>query len=141
MDAALDLEHHRHIVLVVGDAGDVLVETLLRAGFDAIAVVSGRATLALLESGSEPCALVIDADAPAAQAWSLWDRVRARGEAKRPAAVLLSAKWLDASRARAAGIHEVVRKPVEAERLIAALERHCPRRLWPKFTPAAARSS
>jgi hypothetical protein len=50
--------------LVVGDVFDteetVLTTTLLNAGFDAIAVESGNATMKLLASGVEPCVVVID---------------------------------------------------------------------------------
>lgn len=129
-------QHLRHIVLVVSGSTDTdedAVPMLLRAGFDAIAVESAGATLALLESGVKPCVLVLDVDLPDLDAWKLWDHVRARGADASPAAVLVSADHVDGTRARLVEIPEFLRKPVAPDRLIEAVERHCPRRLWPRF--------
>jgi len=134
--------HLRHIVLMVGsgpDGDEEIVTTLLEAGFDAFAVASASATLALIDGGLEPCVLVLDVDDPNLDAWKLWDAVRGRDEASRPTAVLLSHDHLDATRARVVDIKEFLRKPVAPERLVEAVERHCPRRLFPKFTGADQR--
>jgi CheY-like chemotaxis protein len=123
--------HPRHIVLVVGDVAQTnqeVVTTLLAAGFDAVAVETGAATLALLES-FHPCALVLDVLMPDMSAWQLWERVKRRSGDDPPAAVLLSSDLVDATRARVVDMREFVRKPVAVERLIDAVERHCPRRV------------
>jgi CheY-like chemotaxis protein len=122
--------HPRHIVLVVGEVAhtnEEIVTTLLGAGFDAIAVESGAATLALLET-MHPCALVLDVAMPDMSAWQLWERVKRQNGDDAPAAVLLSADRVDATRARVVDMREFLRMPVAAERLIEAVERHCPRR-------------
>jgi two-component system C4-dicarboxylate transport response regulator DctD len=129
----------RHIVLAMGGVtatDETIVTILLHAGFDAVAVESAAATLALLDGGFEPCVLILDVDMPDMDAWALWEHVRTRPEETRPAAVLLSADRIDATRARVVGIREFLRKPVAPDRLIETVERHCPRRLWPKFRGA-----
>ncbi len=135
--------HARHIVLTVGSARDddtEIVTTLLQAGFDAFAVESAAATLALIDGGLEPCVLVLDVDGmPDMDAWRLWDELRRRDEASRPVALLLSRDRVDATRARIVDIQEFLRKPISAEALIEAVERHCPRRLFPKFISADER--
>ena len=121
--------HPRHIVLVVGDVAQTneeLVTALLATGFDAIAVESGEATLALLES-FHPCALVLDVDMPDMSAWQLWERVKRLSGSDQPAAVLLSPRLVDATRARIVDMREFLQKPVAPERLIDTVERHCPR--------------
>lgn len=132
--------HDRHIVLVfdVADTAEETVMVLLKAGFDAIAVESASAMLALMDTGVEPCVLVLDADTPEADAWKVWDSVRERDEESRPAAVLVSTDVIDGTRARVVGIREFLRKPIAPQGLVEAVERHCPRRLWPKFVPADA---
>lgn len=140
---AVPPSHSRHIVLVVGSARDddeEIVTTLLEAGFDAFAVASASATLALMEGGLEPCVLLLDVDGmPEMDAWRFCEEVRARDEASRPAAVLLSYDHIDAARARVVDVKDYLRKPLALDRLVEAVERHCPRRLFPKFMPAAER--
>jgi CheY-like chemotaxis protein len=125
-------EHSRHIVLVVGDVtqtDEQPVTALLRAGFDAIAVESAAAALALLDAGAEPCVLVIDVDTPDLDGWELWEQVKRRKGAERPAAVLLSSNALFANRARSVGVAGFLTKPATHESLIEPVERHCPRRV------------
>lgn len=136
MDLALDHAHQRHIVLVVGDVIETDVSTvpaLLVAGFDAIAVESGSATLALLRTGVDPCVLVIDADLTDMDGWELWRRVSARKGTRRPAAVFVSTDPVDATRARLARIGEFIQKPIANDRLIEIVARHCPHRF--SWTP------
>ena len=133
----------RHIVLVVGNARDEdteMVTILLQAGFDAVAVESVTATLALMAGGAAPCVLLLDLDEiPADEGWRLWDEMRRRDEASRPAVVVLSHDPVDPPRARVVDVQDFLRKPLEPERLVEAVERHCPRRLFPKFTSADER--
>jgi CheY-like chemotaxis protein len=140
---AAPLSHSRHIVLVVGNARDgdeEIVTTLLRAGFDALAVESGAATLALIDGGAAPCVLLIDADElPDMSPLRLWDAVRGRAEDARPASFLLSYDPLDAASVRDVDVECFLRKPVMPDRLVEIVERHCPRRLFPKFTSADER--
>lgn len=136
MDLAIDHAHQCHIVLVVGDVTETDVGTvpaLLVAGFDAIAVESGSATLALLGSGVDPCVLIIDADLTDMDGWELWRRVSARKGTTPPAAVFVSADPIDATRVRLARIGEFVQKPIANDRLIEIVERHCPHRF--SWTP------
>ncbi len=134
--------HSRHIVLAVGNARDgdtEMVEVLLRAGFDAVAVESAAATLALMAGGLEPCLVIVDVDEmPHTDAWQLWNDLRRRDATSRPGTLILSYDRIDAT-LPSVQVEEFVRKPIADDRLIAAVERHCPRRLFPKFTSADER--
>ena len=142
-DPADHPSHSHHIVLVVGTARDddeEMVTTLLRAGFDALAVESGAATLALMDGGVTPCVLLIDVDTlPDMHPLRLWDALQRRDEASRPTSFLLSDEAIDATTARDVDIGHFLRKPVTSERLVEIVERHCPRRLFPRFTSADER--
>lgn len=135
--------HSRHIVLVVGTAPDgdeEIVTTLLRAGFDALAVEAGAATLALMDGGAAPCVVLIDVDElPDMHALRLWHALQRRDEASRPASFLLSAGPIDATTARDVDSSRFLRKPVASDRLVEIVGRHCPRRLFPRFTSADER--
>ncbi len=133
MDATADgAGHPRHLVLVVGDVGDteatLLTTKLLEAGFDAIAVESGEATMRLLASGVEPCVVVIDVDLPDMTGWTLRRRLREIDVRMRPATVLASAPESEGTPAGVIPIPAVLEKPAAIEAVIEIIERHCPRR-------------
>jgi hypothetical protein len=69
----------------------------------------------------------------------LWDAVRARAEASRPASFLLSYDPIDPATTRGVDVECFLRKPVMPDRLVETVERYCPRRLFPKFTSADER--
>jgi CheY-like chemotaxis protein len=124
------MTHDRHLVLVVGDVsgGDEtnLTGTLLDAGFDAIAVETGQATLKLLDTGVAPCAVVIDADLPDMDGWDLWRRVHACGLPMEPSGVLVTV-GVGVIPAGVIPIRAVLKKPAATDRVIAIVEEHCPR--------------
>ena len=122
----------RHLVLVVGDVCDsvetFLTTTLMEAGFDAIAVATGVATMQLLASGVEPCVVVIDVDLPDMSGWDLWQRVHGLDARVRPATVLASGAEVAGTPAGIVPIELLLRKPAAIGRLIEIVECHCPRR-------------
>jgi CheY-like chemotaxis protein len=122
--------HERHLVLVVGDVSDdtTLTAILLDAGFDAIAVQTGHAALQLLESGVEPCVVVIDTDCPDMDSRDLWRRVHEVAARRGPAGILVTATESQAIPAGMVPIGALMRKPAARDRLIEIIERHCPRR-------------
>jgi CheY-like chemotaxis protein len=123
--------HGRHQVLVVDDfdpTRDAIVAMLETKGFDVKAAASGVAALDLLQAGFRPCAMLLDVRMPDLDGWEVWDRMKRHPELVMTPVVILSADAADHVRARAAGIREFVRKPVDGARLTGILDRHCERR-------------
>ncbi len=125
-----DLLHSRHSVLVLDDYDDgreAIVSMLQVKGFDVIGAGSGSQALDLMQAGLRPCVVLLDLRLPDIDGWEVWDRMKAHDELARTAVVILSANAADHARARAVGIREFLRKPVDGRRLVAAVERHCDR--------------
>ena len=122
---------HNHNVLVVDDYDDgreAIVAMLDVEGFDVIGAASGSAALDLLQGGLRPCVVVLDIRLPDLDGWEVWDRMKTHDELARTSVVLLSSEPTDHTRAKAVGIREFLRKPIDGRALIAAVDRHCDRR-------------
>ena len=129
-----DPRHTRHNVLVVDDYDDgreAIVSMLEAKGFSVIAAASGKAALELLQAGERPCVVLLDIRLPDLDGWEVWDRMKAHDELARTAVVVLSAEYADHERAKAVGIREFLRKPVDGRALVAAVDRHCERHRKP----------
>jgi two-component system chemotaxis response regulator CheY len=120
--------HHRHQVLIVDDYADICEALAMVLGMDGMEVetaLSGEEALATLETGFRPCVMLLDIRMPGMNGWDLWDRMRADPELATIPVVVVSGDSPDAGRARAVGMREVLRKPVESSALIAAVTAHC----------------
>lgn len=122
---------HRHQVLVVDDSPDIceaLTMMLDMEGYAATAVQSGSAALDELTGGFRPCVMLLDIRMPGTNGWDVWERMRADPELARTPVVIVSGESPDAARARDVGIRDVLRKPVDAGAVLAAVERYraCP---------------
>ncbi len=129
------MEHHHHAVLVVDDYDDgreAIVVMLTTAGFETVGAASGSLALDMLQGGLRPCVILLDVWMPGIDGWELWDRLKAHDELSRVAVVLLSADFADHERAKAVGIREFLRKPIDRSQLMAAVERHCSRQRPPE---------
>jgi CheY-like chemotaxis protein len=123
--------HARHQVLVVDDfdpTRNAIVAMLEIKGFDVRAAASGIEALDLLQAGFRPCAMLLDLRMPDLDGWEVWDRMKEHAELSMTPVIILSADPADHARARAVGIREFVRKPVDGGRLAEILEHHCERR-------------
>ena len=123
--------HAQHTVLVVDDVEETreaIVTLLLTKGFAAVGAASGIVALELFAAGMRPCVVLLDVRMPEMNGWELWDRMKAQDELARIAVVILTAEPADHARAEAAGIRELLRKPVDGRALVAVVERHCDRR-------------
>ena len=130
--------HSRHNVLVVDDfpeTRDAIVTMLVAKGFDAIGAESGPKALDYFQAGMRPCVVLLDVRMPEMDGWQVWERMKAHGDLSRTPVVILSANVADDKRARAVGIREFLRKPVDARVLVNAVEKYCERRRAPQ--PAA----
>lgn len=130
--------HDRHNVLVIDDFAetrDAIVSMLVAKGFDAIGAESGPMALDYFQAGMRPCVVLLDVRMPDMDGWHVWERMKAHHEMARTPVVILSADHADDKRARAVGIREFLRKPVDARVLLDAVEKYCERRRAPQ--PAA----
>jgi len=125
-------EGHAHSVLVVEDYDalrEALDADLSATGFEVVAARSGREALDILGKGFRPCVVLLDLWMPEIDGWGVWQRMQAHREWSRTPVVLLSAQSVDRERVREAGFREFLSKPVEHERVVATIERHCERQL------------
>jgi CheY-like chemotaxis protein len=60
--------------------------------------------------------------------WTVWQRMQASTELAQTPVVMLSAESAAQERARRVGIRAFLSKPIENERIVATVERHCERR-------------
>ena len=123
--------HARHNVLVVDDYDDgreAIVAMLENKGFEVIGAASGAIALDLFQAGLRPCVALLDIRMPDIDGWEVWDRMRAHDELSRTAVVILSSEHADHARAKAVGIREFLRKPIDGRAMVAAVDRHCERR-------------
>jgi len=130
--------HARHNVLVVDDfteTREAIVTMLIAKGFDAVGAESGPLALDFFQAGMRPCVVLLDVRMPDMDGWHVWERMKAHEEVSRTPVVILSADHADDKRARAVGIREFLRKPVDARVLVNAVEKYCERRRAPQ--PAA----
>lgn len=121
-------DHVRHQVLVVDDfeeTREAIVSLLLTKGYDALGAESGPAALDLFQAGRRPCVVLLDLRMPGMDGWETWRRMKAHPELAATSVVILSADQPDDARARAVGIREFLRKPIDGSALIAAVDRHC----------------
>jgi CheY-like chemotaxis protein len=131
-------ERHAHSVLVVDDYDalrEALVETLAAMGCDVCAARSGREALDILAAGLRPCVVFLDLCLPEMDGWTVWERMQAHREWSRTPVVMLSAQDVERERVRKAGIREFLRKPFDADRIIATVDQHCPHPRWGEIRP------
>ncbi len=127
--------HARHNVLVIDDfpeTREAIVSMLVAKGFDAVGAPSGPTALDYFQAGLRPCVVLLDVRMPDMDGWQVWERMKAHEELARTPVVILSADKADDKRARAVGIREFLRKPVEARVLVNAVEKYCERRRPPR---------
>jgi CheY-like chemotaxis protein len=127
------LPHHHHVLVVDDfDATRDAINTMLTVkGFQVEAAASGREALVLLGAGLRPCVMLLDLRMPDLDGWEVWDRMKEIPELALTPVVILSANPADDVRARAVGIREFMRKPVDGGRLAEILEQYCERRRAP----------
>ena len=120
----------RHTVLVVDDfpeTREAIVSMLTTKGFDAVGAASGPIALDLLQAGMRPCVVLLDIRMPGMEGWEVWERMKVHDDFARTPVVILSADSADDARARAVGIREFLRKPIDGRNLVAAVDKHCER--------------
>jgi len=113
------------VILVVDDNDSVrgaLIFLLSSYGYDAVGAEDGRVALSYLESGLEPCLILLDLEMPRYSGrWFLSRQRRDVRFSHIPVAVVSAG-----GRDRLAGIVAKLPKPIPIEDLLAVVEANCP---------------
>jgi CheY-like chemotaxis protein len=117
-----------HLVLVVEDDADfreALVSALEHAGYEVIAAVNGAAALQLLQ-WIVPSVVILDLMMPVMDGRTFREHQLADPALASIPLIVLSAEAKAAELATSPGVHAVLRKPVDLEALLGALDALCP---------------
>jgi two-component system chemotaxis response regulator CheY len=118
-----------HLVLVVEDDADfreALVSALEHAGYEVIAAVNGAAALQLLQWQIVPSVVILDLMMPVMDGRTFREHQLADPALASIPLIVLSAEAKAAELATSPGVHAVLRKPVDLEALLGALDALCP---------------
>ncbi|MCC6765939.1 MAG: response regulator [Deltaproteobacteria bacterium] len=111
---------HSHVLLVDDDA-DVLdaLGTLLELhGIVVDRAPSAGAALDTLAHGPRPCLALLDIRMPGMSGWDLWRRMQRDPATDGIPVVLVSGEDVDRQAARAEGVLDVLRKPIDAHQVL-----------------------
>jgi CheY-like chemotaxis protein len=120
------LARHCPILIVEDDADlrEMMAQLLTLEGFRVETVANGRAALDYLEQGDCPDLILLDLMMPVMDGWEFRRRQRAHPEYGQVPVVVLSA--LDQTRAADLGGPAFLKKPLDFDRLLDIVRRHCP---------------
>lgn len=115
-------------MLVVDDNDDVreaLVTLLGMHGYRASGESSGVAALQRLRSGFRPSVVLLDLRMPEMDGWTVWAKMHAEPALASIPVIMVSGDPEQSRRAEALGVRNFVRKPIDADTLIATVARYC----------------
>lgn len=118
----------RTSVLIVDDDADIreaLVDVLTDHGYPSHAVAHGAAALAVLKSGMRPCLILLDLMMPVMDGVTFRQQQLADPDLKELPVLVISAGTGLSAHAAALGAVESLRKPIDLDKLLAAVARHC----------------
>lgn len=117
-----------HEVLVVDDNDDVrdaFITLLTTHGYGAVGANSGVTALRQLRDGFRPCVVLLDLRMPEMDGWTVWAKMHAEPGLASIPVVMLSGDPEQSRRAQALGMRNFMRKPIDAETLVATVARYC----------------
>ncbi len=120
--------HERHHILLVDDDPDILdaLGTLLEMGGVAVErAPSAFSALRKLEAGLAPCLVLLDIRMPGMSGWDLYAWMRREPFTAGIPVAMISGENQDRAEAQAQGVLDVLRKPVEVERILELVHRVC----------------
>jgi CheY-like chemotaxis protein len=115
-----------HPVLIVEDDADLremMAQLLLLEGFQAHTAANGREALEYLHHGHSPNLILLDLMMPVMDGWEFRREQQRDPELAKVPVVVLSA--LDPTRAADIGAVECLKKPLDFDRLLSLVRRHC----------------
>ncbi len=120
--------HDRHHILLVDDDPDILdaLGTLLEIqGIQVERAPSAFSALRKLEAGLEPCLVLLDIRMPGMSGWDLYAWMRREPFTAGIPVAMISGENQDRGEAQAKGVLDVLRKPVDVERILELVHRVC----------------
>lgn len=127
------VEHSNRSVLVVEDdesVRDALCQLMRDEGFEPTSARNGQEALDALVGGSNPCLILLDLMMPVMNGWQLLDWFKDHPEQDTaPVVVMSAATFGEVDRLRRTDRHvtDVVRKPIDVDRLLQAVHAACER--------------
>lgn len=115
-------------MLVVDDNDDVrdaFITLLTMHGYGASGASSGVTALRQLRDGLRPCVILLDLRMPEMDGWTVWAKMHAEPMLATIPVVMVSGDPEQSRRAQALGMRNFVRKPIDAETLLATVARYC----------------
>jgi two-component system, chemotaxis family, chemotaxis protein CheY len=121
---------HRHSVLLIDDdptAQEALEEMLRQEGVDVMLAGDGAEAHEHLRTGVRPCVIVLDLQMPGMDGFEFrTEQLRDPVLARIPV-IVMSGDGLIDERALELGVDEYLRKPIDVDQFIAAIDSHCER--------------
>jgi CheY-like chemotaxis protein len=118
----------RTSVLIVDDDPDIreaLVDVLTDHGYSSHAVAHGAAAMAVLKTGLRPCLILLDLMMPVMDGVTFRQHQLADPDLKELPVLVISAGTSLSIHAAALGAVESLRKPLDLDKLLEAVARHC----------------
>jgi len=115
-------------VLIVEDEvalATQLSELIRVAGYQSVTAHNGRLAREVLESRAPPCLILLDLLMPELDGFGLLKALRADPECSRIPVCVISA--LSADALAPGDVTEALRKPIDSDRLLSVVQRHCRR--------------
>jgi len=78
-----------------------------------------------MRAGPPPCVVLLDLRMPEMDGWSVWARMHAEPKLAAIPVVMVSGDPDQSRRAELLGLRNFIRKPVDAEKLVATIARYC----------------
>ena len=122
------MAHSHPLVLLVDDNDDVrdAFATLLSMhGYEVSGASDGVGALDQMHHGLHPCVVLLDLRMPEMDGWQVWARMHSEPQLAAIPVVMVSGDPEQSRRAEAMGLRNFLRKPVDAEKLLAAVARFC----------------
>jgi len=124
-----------HQILLVEDDDelrDVLVVLFEMNGWEVVAAANGDDALGHLREGLRPCMIVFDLVMPGKGGWEFRAAQLADPALAPIPAVAISAAVQGPTMQRVLQVEDFLPKPIDVDRLLACVERHCPRSAAPQ---------
>jgi len=119
---------HVHTVMILDDDADArrgLQELLELHGYDVVTAADGAAGLTHLRRGFRPCFILLDLRMPGMDGWQFREEQMRDPDLRRIPVAVFSGDAEEEAAALELGVKLMLRKPLDVERLIDMLERHC----------------
>jgi CheY-like chemotaxis protein len=135
------MRNDSHSVLIVEDDRDFrdALQTLLTVhGLDVFCALDGQEALDMLHRGLSPCVILLDMMMPRMSGSEFRHAQQEDPDLRAIPVVVLSASADGRTVARAMGISEFMKKPVDLDHLVKTVEQHCARQTQEHATHAAS---